>query len=429
MRDHRHIFAVASLAIAMLLVAAPTVMADSAELAAMKKVYTEEVDRIEEQAKSTIIEASGKYHAYLVREAEESRLAGDLYAVLALKAEQERVDREQSVPGEIEDDAHRIVAAGQRAFNNILKSTNDKKNELINALTSKYIQRLDELTKTLTMAGDLETALAAREEANQMRRREEETAPAPPAAVVTREVECPACRGLGKSGNICRSCSGSGKCSQCDGKGKVKSPLKGSRTMKLCLYCRSSGKCSGCDGVGGSGLQTCTNCNGSAKVTITVKESDTASINGSSDNSTTDNNDSHTDTREPMRRPPSGPDDLDEYQRAIAELTKAYKSQRPKQVDFAAVLADKDSYTGKLLQSIVYLSNGHPRYVHVSATQEEALAKKSVLLLPRHLSIGVKAANMYKKHDAGLKCVIVYGVASSENTTLFSIHPYTNPGI
>lgn len=73
--------------------------------------------------------------------------------------------------------------------------------------------------------------------------------------------ECAYCHGSGKISVTCKRCSGTGKCSLCQGTGKISFGDE----EKPCSICGGTGKCRECNGEG-TIQQTCRQCGGRGKV-------------------------------------------------------------------------------------------------------------------------------------------------------------------
>jgi hypothetical protein len=227
-----------------------------------KLIQNDLADRID--ARSKILQ---DYSNSLNTALEKKQKAGDLDAVMALKAERKRFDASKGLPpADAKNPAPLapLVKSSRESLTNAQRTANQR------TLRSAqlYIQHLEKLKTALTQKGDFDNALAMREEIalvnaspivieaqealkkltpNKVKSRQvvtttpEKRAPAKP-----KGRPCGDCLGTGKAHKDCIKCKGAGTCLRCRGTGV--NPLALTLRSRRCLSCRATGICRTCNG-------------------------------------------------------------------------------------------------------------------------------------------------------------------------------------
>lgn len=400
-------------------------------LDALRQDYEQALQKVQMES-GVAAGKAGQYAKALAALADKLQKDGDLEGLLAAKKEKERFDKAKQVPEETPADLPPAVAKLQTDYRKSVSQSETDRNTAILTLTGKYVARLDALKKQLTMQGQIDEALKLKAEGERAKTSPvvasaefalaeltTKPAPQPPSAATSDTtsdmVPCDKCEGTGHTAPPCPKCSNTGKCSSCDGRGMVPSPMKGTKGNLRCIPCKGSGQCRVCSGQ--EKQIACAACQGSGKVAAPVlprrdagpKSSPWAIASPSSKGTAVGKNTmGQVDT------------ELDQYLEKMAGLHQLFKDG-----DFTPAAADKvianpTPYTGKIIQSKVYLINGHPRGVRV-APSYEAIPKGGSLLIPYSRDVGVKAEEVFKAVGENGEVIVTYGIVSKENITLFDI--------
>lgn len=139
-------------------VPADTSSADAPD-ARMAQVFKERMTAIEAAEQQSGTEILKRYKQTLEGQRAAAQQAGDLAAVLALQMEQQRVKEEQSIPAVPEADTHDSVAAIISQMAPYMQAM--RRNRLTDeiALTLRYADALDRMTKSLVREGRMEEAV------------------------------------------------------------------------------------------------------------------------------------------------------------------------------------------------------------------------------------------------------------------------------
>jgi len=313
-----------------------------------------------------------------------------------------------------------------------------KESRTIVDLADRYIARLEAAKKDLTINGRTDEAVAAKKEIERVRQSKPVTAArfaiadrdacsqplvtgqTAPKPMDTGMTACPQCNGAGRMLSACSRCGGTGRCASCGGSGQRQSGLSGTGGTVGCVSCRSSGHCRFCEGAGSEKGGPCPRCGGTGKVAAasSVPESVKAPTVAPAVAATVT-------TETPSAVKTHDPEDvarqLREYTERLTTLNDKYKTCKPVEAKFGDVSRNPDQYYGKLLQSEVYLVDARPRQIRVAASLNDAKLGGQTLI-PASTAVGDKASSLMwaiKRSDA---VVVVYGVVSRENFTVFEVH-------
>jgi hypothetical protein len=413
--------------------ALPAVAADSA-VASIKSVYEKSLQKIEQDAAADMAARSGQYVRLLEQAMKALQANGDLDGLLAIRKEKERFELQKKVPENPPPDTPAQVAKIQADYRKLVADAEVAKNRQIVTLTDTYIGKLDGLKKDFTMLGKMDDAIQLKGEvdkalssavytAAKFALADQETKsvakttpdPAPSAGTAAKMMACFRCNGTGKIvQSSCNACSGTGRCSVCDGRGQKRSGLKGSSGMVGCNTCRATGKCRTCNGSGSTtSAEPCPTCNGTGK----IPEPDRPAGREPPTLVTP-----RPQPQPPITRPPVPVDnrDLDDYAATVTKLKKAYEERRSEEADFDEVIHSQKAFKGKLLRSKVYIVDARPRNVRVAGNLEDA-KRNGQLLIPSCVDVGNKAEAVRMEIRPKDPVVITYGVVNEDNLTLFDI--------
>ena len=312
----------------------------------------------------------------------------------------------------------------------------DRSNAVL-ALAGRYAARLDALKKQLTMQGQIDEALKFKAEVDRVRTSpavasaqfalaeiaSKTAKPGPaasPAEVAGETVACEKCGGTGRVTPDCPKCGNTAKCAACGGRGFVPSPMKGTRGTLKCVPCKGTGKCRECSAP--DRHAACPPCQGTGKVAgalrpRTSRPERPPAPAAAGEEPAAGNGEARVDNAALAR----ADTELDEYLDKMSALHKLFKNGDIAPVEAGKALANPTKYAAKVLQSKVYLINGHPRGVRVAPTFND-IPKGGNLLLPYSRDVGVKAQETFKAVGENGEVVITYGVVNPENITLFDIN-------
>ena len=122
------------------------------------------------------------------------------------------------------------------------------------------------------------------------------------------------------------------------------------------------------------------------------------------------------------RGPPAFEQGLDDYIKTVTALAEKFKTAEPEDMGFDAVVQHQDDYKGRLIRSTVFLVNGFPRGIRV-VSNEADVTHEGELMIPSAIGVGLRAQRIYKAHGHGCRVVVIYGIVSPDNRTLFDISP------
>jgi hypothetical protein len=113
------------------------------------------------------------------------------------------------------------------------------------------------------------------------------------------------------------------------------------------------------------------------------------------------------------------------YVDGVWDLRDIYKAGRARNAPLQAVLRNPDDYVGKLLRSQAYLVSAYGRGVSVSLQPGKP---GDWTLIPYTLRVGQHAETLCKGGFNRQAVVIIYGVVSPSNLTLFEIEALARQG-
>lgn len=150
------------------LAADPPPRSDSA-LAGLKAVYDQQAAKIESEYAQNLGALDARYPRDLNTLKGRAQQAGNLNGVMALDAEMRRFESERSIPDAappgLPDDLLALQAAHRKARADVARDRGVKTLALVNL----YLQRLEDMKKSLTMAGKLDEALAVNTEVERVK--------------------------------------------------------------------------------------------------------------------------------------------------------------------------------------------------------------------------------------------------------------------
>lgn len=397
-------------------------------LESMRRDY--ELSLQKQQAESGVA-AIGKGNDYiksLAALADTLQKAGDLEGLVAAKQEKERFEKEKQVPPQSPAGLPPPVIKLQTDYRKNLAQAETEKYTGLISLTDKYVGQLNALKKQMTVDGQIDEALKMKAEADRVKSSppvsaaqfalaelvaKKEAASAPVEGAVE-TVPCIRCNGTGRVAPDCLRCGGSGRCVSCKGKGQVPSMLKGMGGVVRCTPCKGTGKCRECSNA--DKMVACTACKGSGVLAKAPPPRIYAPRYTSSPPPAAPSNEGRVDSAAKALVD----SELDQYLETMASLHAQFKNGSVGREPAEKVLANPLQYGGKVLQSKVYLINGHPRGIRVAATRD-AIPKGGTLLVPYSMDVGMKAQDTSKEVGANGEVVITYGVVNRDNITLFAI--------
>ncbi len=233
----------------------------NAGLEDLNRIYEQALSRIHAEHARTFQERGDHYRAELRRLQQRLQHEGELQAVLAVGTEEDRFRKTRTPPETPGPDTPARLARLQETFIEEINQATLEKNEVIVALTEKYMNRLEALQREQTRRGNFDAALDVHQEIERVRKNpaftaaqfaladleQTEKTEAQPARTGPR---CPHCNGSGEAEIDCRHCNGTGECRRCNGTGQRPSGFRGGRGSVGCVTCRQTGECRHCDGTG-----------------------------------------------------------------------------------------------------------------------------------------------------------------------------------
>jgi len=421
--------------LAVLLIAAPGSLPavpsdDVPSLDSLRQSYEQSVQKQQVGAGTALLGKLDDYRKALSALADKFQKAGDLEGLLACKQEQERFEMDKQIPLEPASGTPAAIAKLQTDYRkSVAQMETDKYSGLL-ALTEKYVGQLNALKKQLTVQGEIDEALKMKAEVERVKTSApvaaaefaiaelgaRTAAATAPAGEDQATLPCAHCGGTGRVAPSCPKCKGTGRCSACGGKGMVPSQLKGTKGNIRCVPCKGTGKCRECSGP--DKQVACTICQGTGKVAkpLPPKGKQPPSSGPAQVAVAPPAKDSASGS--PVKG--SADAELDQYLETMAVLHKQFQDGVITKVEADKAFASPLKFAGKVLQSKVYLVNGHPRGVRVAPTYDD-IPKGGNLLIPYSMEVGTKAQETSKDVGANGQVVITYGVVSRDNITLFAI--------
>lgn len=427
------------LAVAIACVAA----ADDGPVDRLRAIYEKSLQQIEADHQGLMRACLEKYGRMLDFAATRCQDSGNLEGLLEIKAEKTRLEKEQRVPDEPPGGASSLLIAIHALHLQDVSGAETGRFRAVLRLAGQYLRQLDSAKRALTKKGDIESAIAAKDEFSRVRssslvttalfavgQPSEDSDSVPEGDVATTVTTMTGCTKCGGTGRLvaCTKCRGSGLCLICQGKGKVE-PADASALIP-CPSCKG-GLCGPCKGSGQTEAK-CPVCDGSGKIPITVAR---AIDPGTADPTPAERPptpavktpETPTETKRPPPSRPVSPDrnisefeaQLNEYVNTMTSLYDTYRTKGPEGAGFEAVQKDTESYVGRVLRSEVYLVSAFAREVRVVPTNGRGA--KDGRLVPHSLKVGLVADKLFRAGGKGHKVAITYGVVNENSLTLFNI--------
>ena len=329
--------------------------------------------------------------------------AGNLDGVLAIRKEKERYQKEKAIPRDPPAGTDPQVQVLQAAYHKALDDAEIKHNKAVLYWTKLYLEKLETLTRNLTVAGKIDEALAARKEQERVRKdpvvtaaefamADAKTSTPPAEETVTPPAPEPAT--TAKTVSQCLTCNGTGRCGRCRGTGQSPHGFKGSRLAAKCVRCMGSGKCKTCNGTGWVGPD-----GRSAPAPVAEGaapgEGESAPAEGAA--------------------------------KFLEGAAKLLRSLTPRAVDINKAWYDTRNHTGKLLQSNVQVMGVKRDRAVVSAGKTIGEGRRQPVwypLIPANAQIAAK----FKELRRGSRVTITYIFAQDRSRYLLDVKPAGGEG-
>jgi len=108
------------------------------------------------------------------------------------------------------------------------------------------------------------------------------------------------------------------------------------------------------------------------------------------------------------------------YVAAVKLLRNMYREGTIQNESLADVISSPSDYVGKVIGSVVYIIEYHPRAISVSA-EPGPNSESRITLYPDTVWIGGKAGKLLKKHGSTVPLRAVFGQLNADQNVLFEI--------
>ena len=139
-------------------------LAHSASLDNYTDVYAREKEKIQKEYTESQAAASVAYGQAIRRIQQKLQKAGDLEGVMAVRAEIERFKTTGTVPAGTGSGTSDTVAKAQSTYRNMIVAAGNKRTVSLFGMTSKYVNALGQLEKSLVKKGNFDEAGKVRDQ-------------------------------------------------------------------------------------------------------------------------------------------------------------------------------------------------------------------------------------------------------------------------